>query len=551
MTSQPGPLRRAGLLAGRHADRLPQGRAAASCVTPTGRCEPGHLSRAGGAAASPALIAEDGVRPQFGAASDRVYLLRRRDDEDKRAARLASTSTAATSADHLTQRRRHRVPDLARRAVGRLPRALQRLRRCPSCAPARRSTSVPRRRRSRCARVTRDAGEYLHWSGDSAAPPLVARARSSSRASSRTPSPSSPARPTKLPEPPASGLDIGFEAAARRAERAPSPWSAARIVTMKGGRGDRGRHDRRRGQPHRGGRPARRGRGPGRRAQWSTSTGKTIMPGLDRRPLARRDGQRRHHAAAELGHLRLARLRRHDASTTRRTTRTTIFAASEMARAGLILGAAHLLDRHDPLRRRRRLHGRDRLLDDAASHLRRMKAVGRVQRQELQPAAPRPAPADHRRRARAGHDGGARGRLAVRAQHDHGRRRPHRRRALDPGREHLRGRARSSGRQTEVGYTPTLIVGYGGHLGRELLVRSTTNVWEDQRLLDVRAAARSRRALAPARSWRRTRSTTTSTSRRSPSRPQRRRACRCNSAPTASARAWARTGRCGCSPRAA
>ena len=52
-------------------------------------------------------------------------------------------------------------------------------------------------------------------------------------------------------------------------------------------------------------------------------------------------------------------------------------------------------------------------LDDARSHLRRMKAVGAHLGQELQPAAPRPAPADPAGRARAEHARRARGRLDV------------------------------------------------------------------------------------------------------------------------------------------
>ena len=54
-----------------------------------------------------------------------------------------------------------------------------------------------------------------------------------------------------------------------------------------------------------------------------------------------------------------------------------IFAASELAKAGVIVGAAHLLDRHDPLRREGAVHGRrSTSWTTRSSHLRRMKAVG-------------------------------------------------------------------------------------------------------------------------------------------------------------------------------
>ena len=46
----------------------------------------------------------------------------------------------------------------------------------------------------------------------------------------------------------------------------------------------------------------------------------------------------------------------------------------------------------------------------------------------------------------------------------------------------LRRRACSSGAQTKVGYTPTLVVGYGGLWGENYWYEKT-NVWEDARLL--------------------------------------------------------------------
>ena len=42
---------------------------------------------------------------------------------------------------------------------------------------------------------------------------------------------------------------------------------------------------------------------------------------------------------------------------------------------------------------------------------------------------------------------------------------------------------------SKTGYTPTLIVAYGGLMGENYWYQKT-NVWEDERLLVVRAAAR-------------------------------------------------------------
>ena len=128
-----------------------------------------------------------------------------------------------------------------------------------------------------------------------------------------------------------------------------------------------------------------------------------------------------------------------------------------------------------------------------------MKAAGAISREELQPAAPRPAPAGHRGRARARHDGRARGRLALPAQHDAWSS------TATPASstrsrvaQRLRRRRRSSGRATKVGYTPTLVVGYGGLWGE--------NYWyaEDERVGEPAAArVRAARSSSIARSRRR------------------------------------------------
>ena len=103
--------------------------------------------------------------------------------------------------------------------------------------------------------------------------------------------------------------------------------------------------------------------------------------------------------------------------------------------------------------------------------------------------------------------------------------------------------------KSKSGYTPTLIVGYGG-LSGEYYWYQHTNVWENERLLRFTPRevvdARSRRRLdgargrlqpRPDRARARSRSSTPAAS--------------CSSARTASCRASARTGSCGCCSRAA
>ena len=84
-----------------------------------------------------------------------------------------------------------------------------------------------------------------------------------------------------------------------------------------------------------------------------------------------------------------------------------IFSTSETDQGRRDHRAASLLDRHDSLWRRRGHQGDHdvvrRCADASAAHAGRR----RIQREELQPAAPRCPTADHRSRARAGDDGGS------------------------------------------------------------------------------------------------------------------------------------------------
>ena len=166
-------------------------------------------------------------------------------------------------------------------------------------------------------------------------------------------------------------------------------------------------------------------------------------------------------------------------------------------RAGAEDRAAALLDRHDPLRRRNTVQGgRSTSYDDALSHVRRQKAIGAISVKSYN---------QQRRDARQ---------MMVKASRELG--------MLDvpeggsllymnqtqildghTGVEHSLPVPRlykdtvQLFAKSGVGYTPTLIVGYGG-LSGEYYWYQHTNVWENERLLHFVAARSRRRALAPA-----------------------------------------------------
>ena len=103
--------------------------------------------------------------------------------------------------------------------------------------------------------------------------------------------------------------------------------------------------------------------------------------------------------------------------------------------------------------------------------------------------------------------------------------------------------------KSKTGYTPTLIVGYGG-LSGEYYWYQQTNVWENQQLLsftprEVVDARSRRRTMAPGRRLQ------SRADREGREADPRCRAERCSSARTGSCRGSARTGSCGCCSRAA
>ena len=151
---------------------------------------------------------------------------------------------------------------------------------CRSCAAAARSTSPPTPRRCRRRKVSADAGDYLHWSGDGSTlywtqgpGPLRAAASTSPPSTAPRPAPSPPIAHLGFvaAEPHPTGTDRADQRADRHHERRP---------------GDRRRHRAHRRQPHRRGRPGGQRRRPGRHAHHRHDR-QDHHARLHRRPLAR------------------------------------------------------------------------------------------------------------------------------------------------------------------------------------------------------------------------------------------------------------------------
>jgi imidazolonepropionase-like amidohydrolase len=329
-------------------------------------------------------------------------------------------------------------------------------------------------------RVTRDAGETLRWSGDSKSlnwslgPELytleVRNAFSFLEGA-----------PETLPDPPAKGVDLGFQAESD-APKGTVAVVGGRVVTMAGARGDEVIED---------GTVVLEGnriKAVGPRASVAVpagayvvdAKGKTVIPGLIdvhwHGPFGS-DGiipQRNWVTYASLAY---GVTTLHDPS----NDTDTVFAASELQRAGLIT-APRIFSTGTIL------YGANApftatvdSLEDARSHLRRLKAVGafsvksynqprRDQRQQIIAAARE---------------------LGMMVVPEGGSLFEHNMTQVVDGHtgiEHSIPVAKiyddvvQLWKGTQVGYTPTLIVGYGGIWGENYWY-DKTHVWENERLL--------------------------------------------------------------------
>ncbi len=433
---------------------------------------------AGGPAVAGAVrISDHGVSPHFGAASDRVYFMTIDDDADGDHRQLHSIGLDGT--DERTHLASEWASDFRVSPDGRWVAWTERFNAyvAPFVATGKTVELGPKATSLPIAKVTRDAGEYLRWSGDSKAlhwslgPELYTREVKDAFAFLA-------GAPAALPPPPEKGADLSFDVTADVPEGAVA-FVGARLVTMKG---DEVIEDgtvvvsgnRIRAVGPRATTPVPAG------ARVVDAAGKTIIPGLidvHWHGSFGADGILPQENWGAYATLAFGVTTLHDPS----NDTDTVFAASELQRAGAIVAprifstGTVLYGAAAPFTAT--IDG----LDDARGHLRRMKAVGafsvksynqprREQRQQILAAA-------RELQMMVVPEGGSlfEGNMAM---------------VVDghTGVEHSMPVARiyDDVRQlwggTQVGFTPTLIVAYGGLFGENYWY-DKTNVWEDARLM--------------------------------------------------------------------
>ncbi len=428
------------------------------------------VSSQGGAST---LITESGVRPHFGADSNRVYYLGFGDE--KRLLKSIELDGSDTR-DHLESTNAsefHVSPDGKWVAWAERFNAY-----IAPFVPAGQSITVgPKSDALPIKRVSRDAGEYLHWSGDSRrlywalGPELFSRDLNQAFKFIA-------GAPDELPGPPEAGTNIGFEIESD----VPSGTVAlvgGRIITMRGDeviengtvivQGNRITQVGPSSQVQ-----------PPAGAHVIDADGKTIMPGLI--DVHAHGPQGTNEITPQQNWLHYAELgfgvtTVHDPS----NDTSTIFAASEMARAGLVTAPRIFSTGTILYGATTPFTAEVNSLDDARSHLRRMKAVGafsvksynqprRDQRQQVVVAARE---------------------LEMMVVPEGGSLFQHNMNMVVDGHtgiehsiplERLYDDVLQLWGATGVGYTPTLVVGYGGIWGENYWYHHT-NVWENQRLL--------------------------------------------------------------------
>jgi imidazolonepropionase-like amidohydrolase/Tol biopolymer transport system component len=441
--------------------------------TPAWSREPG-IYKVPANGGEPVLVTDDGFAPHFGAASDRVFVGRFGEGGKRQLA-----SVGLDGKEERTHLVSENAVEFQVSPDGRWVSFLERFHAyvMPFAAAGKAVDVGPKSGSLPLRKVTRDAGEYLHWSGDSKklhwslGPELYTLALKDAFTFLD-------GAPEKLPDPPASGVNIGFKAKAD-VPRGVVAVVGGRILSMKGDEviedgtvvieGNRIKAVGPRGQVQV---PAG--------AHVVDAKGKTVIPGLidvhwhgtfGTDEIIPEDNWVMG-ASLAFGVTTL-----HDPS----NDTTTVFAASEMAKAGLITAP--------------RIYSTGTILygattpftavidnlEDARSHLRRLKAVGafsvksynqprRDQRQQILAAAreldmlvvPEGGALFHQNMAMLvdGHTG---------VEH-----------SLPIGR--IYEDVRQLWSATEVGYTPTLVVGFGGIEGENYWY-ATTDVWKNERLL--------------------------------------------------------------------
>ncbi|MBI3950708.1 MAG: PD40 domain-containing protein [Acidobacteria bacterium] len=420
------------------------------------------------------LITKTGIRPHFGASSDRVYLMTF-EPEEKRALKSIDLDGSDLRTELISENATEFQVSPDEKWIAFTERFNAFI--MPFPKSGKQIEIGPKMKTMPIKKVSQDAGEYLHWSGDSTklhwalGPELFTRDLTEAFSFVE-------GAPAELPGPLETGLNIGFPATTD----VPSGSIAligARLITM---RGDEVIED--------GTALVERNRikAVGRRKEIKVPSdahvidcrGMTIMPGLI--DVHAHGGQGanemvpqqswRNYASLAFGVTTI-----HDPS----NDTSTIFAVSEMARAGLVVAPRVFSTGTILYGAAGAFKAEIDSLDDARSHIRRMKAVGassvksynqprRDQRQQVIAAARE---------------------LGMMVVPEGGSLFQHNMTMVVDGHtgiEHSIPVAKiykdviQLWGHSETGYTPTLIVGYGGIWGENYWYQHT-NVWENARLL--------------------------------------------------------------------
>ncbi len=443
------------------------------------------------------LLTKNGFAPHFGAGSDRVFFLEIGDGNTRFLKSIALDGTEERSHVKSENATEMRVsPD------GKWLAFVERFNgyvtpfvitgKTVDIGPS--GSAVP------LAKVTKDAGENVHFAGDSGAlhwslgPELFTRKLTDAFAFLA-------GAPEKLPEAPATGTKIGFEVDSDR----PTGTLAlvgGRVVTMKGDEviedgvvvveGSRISAVGRRGTVTV---PAG--------ATVIDVSGKTVLPGLIDAHWHGSQGSEEvipQQSWVNLASLAFGVTTLHDPS----NDTSEIFAAAELQKAGLVVAPRITSTGTILYGAKAPFKAVIESLDDARSHLKRLKAVGafsvksynqprRDQRQQVLTAARE---------------------LGMLVVPEGGSLFQHNMTMVVDGHTgvehtipvaHIYADVHQLWSHTRVGYTPTLVVGYGGLWGEEYWY-AKTNVWENQRLLtfvprEIVDPRSRRREIAPENEW--------------------------------------------------
>lgn len=419
------------------------------------------------------LVSERGFRPIFGASSDRLYFMTV--EEEKRILKSVELD-GSDEREHLES---DFATEFSLSPDGKWVAFTERFNVyiAPFPGTGRKIAIGPKTKAVPVRKVSRDAGEYLHWSGDSTAlhwalgPELFTRRLNEAFKFIE-------GAPEELPEPAGAGVNISFRVSSDKPSGIVA-FVGARVVTM---RGDEVIEDAT--VVVEGNRIA----AVGSREDVAVPdgalvmdvSGRTIIPGLIDVHAHGAQGVNEITPQRNWGHyasLAFGVTTVHDPS----NDTSTIFAASEMARAGLLTAPRIFSTGTILYGATTPFTAEVNSLEDARSHLRRMKAVGafsvksynqprRDQRQQIVAAARE---------------------LEMMVVPEGGSLFEHNMNMVVDGHtgiEHaipvpnLYQDAVQLWAATEVGYTPTLVVGYGGIWGENYWYQHT-NVWENERLM--------------------------------------------------------------------